>query len=245
MSDKKETVRFLVMTDYKTRTKLIRGVARRILNAGRNSPLAYSQPSLAALISDLVELKLGIQPKIQQPIDLNKKSMLMLFLHPSVHRALNAEASKLGISATKLLIKLVQEVDFKQLDVQYRDDLVVEQMIPSSYNLLLENRYKINREIARRMLLLPTGLGKAEFENSGKIINEILASRYKIPLPTPSPNNPVDDHEEVNFTVIINADLHAALKNYCSKISEKTGEFTSVNRVVVDLINETAEEEMW
>lgn len=245
MSDKKETVRFLVMTDYQTRAKLIRGVARRILNAGRNSPLAYSQPSLAALISDLVELKLNFPPKIQQPIDFNKKSMLMLFLYAPVHRALNTEAAKQNISATKILIKLIQEVDFKLIDIEYRDDLAVEQMIPCSYNLLIESRYKINREIARRMLLLPTALGKAEFENSGKVINEILASKFKIPLPTPTSNNPVADSEDVNFTAIMNADLHAALKDHCLKVSDKTGEFTSVNRTIVDLINETAVEEMW
>lgn len=243
MNDKKDTVRFLVTCDYSTRTKLIRGVARRILNAGRNSALAYSQPSLAALISDLVELKLNFPPKIQQQVDLTKKSMLMLFLHATIHRALNTEAAKQGISATKILINLIQYVDFKRLDVKFRDDIAIEQMIPCSYNLLTECRYKINREIARRMLLQPTGLGKAEFENSGKIINEILSSYFQIPLPAQPIAKKMADSEQVNFTIIMNADLNTALREYCTKQSE--GGFTSVNATIVDLINQTAEEEMW
>lgn len=244
MNDKKETVRFLVTCDYSTRTKLIRGVARRILNAGRNSPLAYSQPSLAALITDLVELKLNFPPKIQQQVDLSKKSMLMLFLHAPLHRALNAEAEKQGISATKVLINLIQNVDFKQVNVAFQDDLAIEQMIPCSYNLLAECRYKINREIARRMISQPTGLGKAEFENSGKVINEILAHHFQIALPAQTTNKTLADSDQVNFTIIMNADLNAALREYCTNQSNKGG-FTSVNATIVNLINQTAEDEMW
>jgi len=241
----KDSVRFIITCPYKTRAALIRGVARRILNAGRNSQLAYAQPSLAVMVSDIVELKLNLPPKIEPNTSITKKSLIMLFLHANLHAALTEEAKKQGISSTKLLLDIIQKIDFKQLNVIYSDSLQTEQMVPCSYNLLSECRYKINREIAKRMISQPTGLGKAEFENVGKIINEILSSNFKIPLPKPIAAEQVVDNEQVKFTVFMNEQLHKSLKEHCEKQSDKTGEFISVNATIVRWIEETAEDEMW
>lgn len=241
----KDSVRFIITCDYKTRTKLIRGVARRILNAGRNSQLAYAQPSLAVMISDIVELKLSFPPRIEPNFNVTKKNLIMLFLHENIHAALTEEAKKHGVSATKLLIDIIQATDFKQLNVKYKDNPPPSKMVPCSYNLLSECRYKINREIAKRMISNPTGLGKAEFENVGKIINELLASYFEIQLPKPTPFEAIVDNEQVKFTVFMNNQLHKALKDYCEKQSEVTREFVSINGTIIKWIEETAEDEMW
>lgn len=241
----KDSVRFIITCTYKTRAALIRGVARRILNAGRNSPIAYAQPSLAMMVSEIVEHRLNFPTKVDENFAVPKKSLIMLFLHKSIHSQLNLEAKNQGISATQLLINIIQSTDFKQVDVKYDESLKVEKMAPSSYNLTSECRYKINREIAKRMISRPTGLGKAEFENVGKIINEILASHFKIPLPQPEPQEPVVDNEQVKFTVFMNKQLHESLKDYCVKKSESTGEFVSVNATIIKWIEEAAEDEMW
>lgn len=241
----KDSVRFIITCEYKTRASLIRGVARRILNAGRNSQLAYTQPSLAVMVSDIVEHRLNFPPKIEPSNAVTKKNLIMLFLHANIHKALTEEAKKQGVSATKLVIDIIQIVDFKQLNLQYSDSMQTEQMVPCTYNLLSECRYKINREIAKRMISQPTGLGKSEFENVGKIINEILASHFNIPLPTPAAVEPVIDNEQIKFTVFMNDQLHKSLKEYCEKQSEISGEFVSVNATIVKWIEEAAEDEMW
>lgn len=241
----KDSVRFLITCEYRTRAMLIRGVARRILNAGRNSQLAYAQPSLAALVSDIVELKLNMPPKIETSEPITKKNLIMLFLRTRIHETLGKEAKSKGLSATKLVGDIILDADFKQLDLQYADGLENEVMVPNSFNLPSECRLKINKEIAKRMISMPTALGKAEFENVGKIMNEILASHFKIALPTPAPVEAVVDNEQIKFTVFMNSELHKALKEYCERQSDVTGEFISVNATIVKWIEEAAEDELW
>lgn len=241
----KDSVRFIITCEYRVRALLIRGVARRILNAGRNSPLAYSQPSLAVMVSDIVELKLNYPQNTETSPAITKKNLIMLFLHANIHKALAEEAKLQCISATKLVGDIIQNADFKQLNIIYKDTNPSEKMVPSSFNLPIECRYKINREIAKRMISKPTALGKAEFENVGKILNEIIASHFNIALPAPTAMEPVVDYKQIKFTVFMNEALHKSLKSYCEQQSEVEGEFISVNATIVRWIEEAAEDEMW
>ena len=241
----KDSSRFLVTCEYRIRSLLIKGAARRTLNASRNSSLAYAQPSIAALISHLVEIKLNVPPLLVADKPPTKKILLMMFLHARIHEAISEESKLRRISATQLVSDIIIEADLKHLDLNYSNELQNMPMIPNSFNLPSECRLKINREIARRMISQPTALGKGEYENVGKIINEILAAHLKISLPANQPSEIVVDNEQIKFTVFMDKILRKDLQVYCKEMSAINGRFTSANATIIKWIEETAEDEMW
>lgn len=241
----KKDIRYLLTTTYKQRSLLLRGVARRLLNCGRNSSIANDLPSLTTVINEIIQSKLNLTvdaPDMQ--LQLTKKSIIMLYVRKRMHTALSDDAKHRGMSATKLAGDLVLSTDLSALNLQYSDEIIDEKMVPTSFNIATECRLKLYKEIARRMLSKPTGIGKAEISNIGEVMNELFAHHYKLPLPTPKAQESIVDHEQIKFTVSLAADTHAALKSYCESQSNN-GNFLSMNATIVKWIEETAANEFW
>lgn len=241
----KKDIRYLLTTTYKQRSLLLRGVARRLLNCGRNSSIANDLPSITTVVNEIIQAKLNLpvdEPDAQ--LVLTKKSIIMLYVRKRLHDALAQDAKTRGMSATKLAGELVLSTDLSALNLQHSDEIIDEKMVPTSFNIATECRLKLYKEIARRMLSKPTGIGKAEISNIGEVMNELFAHHYKLALPTPKPLESIVDHEQIKFTVSLAADTHAALKLYCESQS-KNGNFLSMNATIVKWIEETAANEFW
>lgn len=241
----KKDIRYLLTTTYKQRSLLLRGVARRLLNCGRNSSIANDLPSITTVVNEIIQAKLNLpvdEPDAQ--LVLTKKSIIMLYVRKRLHEALAQDAKTRGMSATKLAGELVLSTDLSALNLQHSDEIIDEKMVPTSFNIATECRLKLYKEIARRMLSKPTGIGKAEISNIGEVMNELLAHQYKLPLPTPKAQESIVDHEQIKFTVSLAADTHAALKSYCEAQSNG-GNFLSMNATIVKWIEETAANEFW
>ncbi len=241
----KNEIRYLLTTTYKQRSLLLRGVARRLLNCGRNSSIANDLPSLTTVVNEIIQAKLNLpvaEPDTQLP--LTKKTVIMLYLRKRLHSALAEDAKAKSISATRLAGELILSTDLSVLNVQYDDDIDEEKMVPNSFNIATECRLKLYKEIARRMLSKPTGIGKAEFSNIGEVMNELFAHHYKLPLPTPKAHENIVDHEQIKFTVTLPTDTHAALKAYCESQSNENN-FLSMNATILKWIEETAANEFW
>lgn len=241
----KKDIRYLLTTTYKQRSLLLRGVARRLLNCGRNSSIANDLPSITTVVNEIIQAKLNLpvdEPDAQ--LVLTKKSIIMLYVRKRLHEALAQDAKTRAMSATKLAGELVLSTDLSALNLQYSDEIIDEKMVPTSFNIATECRLKLYKEIARRMLSKPTGIGKAEISNIGEVMNELLAHQYKLPLPTPKAQESIVDHEQIKFTVSLAADTHAVLKSYCESQSNN-GNFLSMNATILKWIEETAANEFW
>lgn len=242
MTMKKE-IRYLLTTTYKQRSLLLRGVARRLLNCGRNSSIANELPSLTTVINEIIQEKLNLPVETVAQLQPTKKSIIMLYVRKRMHEALTNDAKTKGISATKLAEDLILNTELSALNVQYSED-IEEKMVPTSYNIATECRLKLYKEIARRMLSKPTGIGKAEISNIGEVMNELFAHHYKLPFPTHKQLEKIVDHEQIKFTVTLATDTHAALKAYCEDQTNRNS-FLSMNSTIVQWIEETATKEFW
>ena len=241
---KQKEIRYLLTTTYKQRSLLLRGVARRLLNCGRNSSVAYELPSLTTVVNEIIQEKLNIPVSTEPQLQQTKKSIIMLYLRKRMHEALANDAKTKGISATRLAEELILNTELSALNIECSDDIVDEKMVPTSYNIATECRLRLYKEIARRMLSKPTGIGKAEISNIGEVMNELFAHCYKLPLPIPKAQELIVDHEQIKFTVSLSTDTHAALKAYCEAQSNGNN-FLSMNATIVQWIEETAANEFW
>ena len=239
-----QEIRYLLTITYKQRSLLLRGVARRLLNCGRNSSIVNELPSLTTVVNEIIQEKLNIPVETHAHLQITKKSIIMLYVKARLHEALTTDAKAKGISATKLAEELVLNTELSALKAEYSDDIVDEKMVPTSFNIATECRLKLYKEIARRMLSKPTGIGKAEISNIGEVMNELFAHQYKLSLPTPKPQEAIVDHEQIKFTVSLSTDTHAALKAYCEAKSNDNN-FLSMNAIIVQWIEETATNEFW
>jgi hypothetical protein len=242
---KQNEIRFLLSTTYKMRSLMLRGVARRLINCGRNSSIANDLPSLTTVVNEVLQSKLNmpVEAKDNQ-LPMAKKSIIMLYLRKRLHVNLAQDAKSKGCSATKLAGEIVMSTDLSKLNIQYSNAIVDEVMVPSSFNISTECRLKLYKEIARRMLSKPTGIGKSEISNIGEVMNEIFAHHYNLPLPTPKIQEQTVDNEQIKFTITMPTELHTTLKQYCEQQSSSDS-FLSMNATIVKWIEETAENEFW
>ena len=240
--EKEKIVRFVFKMPYRTRGLLIKGVARRILNAGNN---AFREiPSINSMVNEIVCERLNL------PINLashpaTKKTVLMFHLRQSLQEALRADSIEKDIPQNRILAGIIDSTDLSSVTPRRSEDVQNEAKISCSFSVPTTARIKLLREIAYRMLSKKTRIGKSEFASISDVCADLIAFHYNIPLPLEKEEEDFVDEEQINFIILLPESVHNKLKNFCDQRSQDDKKFISMSGTIIEWCENAAQKGYW